>query len=198
MRVTRTQMAANRERILAAASTLFRAKGFDAVTVSDVMKAAGMTHGAFYGHFSSKDELVAETVSYAMEEALARPLDGDFAQRVGLYLSPEHRDDPASGCPTAGLAGLLRLQPDTARARMTEGLEAQIALRMQSLAGDAATRRRQAIASWAAMVGALTLARAVDDPELSDEILKATREWLTATCHTSAAADAGTNPTTES
>src|SRR5688572_29587372 len=103
MRVTREQMAEHRQKILQSAGRLFRAKGFDAVTVAEVMQAAGLTHGGFYGHFKSKDDLIAETVAHALapKTALA-PKQGavDLAAFTKSYLSPRHRDDLAGGCPT--------------------------------------------------------------------------------------------------
>ncbi len=179
MKVSREQMAENRRRILDVASRLFREKGFDAVSVSEVMKAAGLTHGGFYGHFSSKDELVAETVGYV----LSNDADGgnDLRAYLDVYLSPRHRDNAADGCPTAGLAADIRHQTPAVRAAMTAGLRSQIERGMKALPGiDAANRRRAAIGIWAAMVGAVILARAIDDTTLSDEVLEQTRAWIEA------------------
>lgn len=180
MKVSREQMVENRRRILDVASRLFREKGFDAVSVSEVMKAAGLTHGGFYGHFSSKDDLVAETVGYVLaNEAVGGK---DLHDYLDFYLSPRHRDNAADGCPTAGLAADIRHQTPAVRAAMTAGLRSQIERGMEALAGiDAADRRRTAIGSWAAMVGAVILARAIDDTTLSDEVLEQTRAWIEAT-----------------
>ncbi|MCM2458238.1 TetR/AcrR family transcriptional regulator [Rhizobium sp. CG4] len=177
MKVSREQMAQNRGRILEVANQLFKDKGFDAVSVAEVMKAAGLTHGGFYGHFSSKDDLVAQTISHALgADSVA---GGGFNDFVGSYLSPRHRDNPGRGCPTAGLAAAIRHQTPEAQAAMTDGLRAQITRIEQALktAGSTETRRA-AIGSWAAMVGAVILARAVNDPELSDEVLAQTRAWI--------------------
>lgn len=177
MKVSREQMAENRRRILDVASRLFREKGFDAVSVSEVMKAAGLTHGGFYGHFSSKDDLVAKTLAHVLAANTGE--GGDFRRYADAYLSPHHRDSPAGGCPTAGLAAAIRHQAPMARSAMTEGLRSQIARIEQALpALDPADRRRAAIGSWAAMVGAIILSRAVDDPVFSDEILDQTRAWI--------------------
>lgn len=179
MKVSREQMAENRRRILDAASRLFRERGFDAVSVSEVMKAAGLTHGGFYGHFSSKDDLVAQTLAHAL--AAASGEGGDFHRYLDTYLSPGHRDSPADGCPTAGLAAAIRHQTPAARSAMTEGLRSQIGRIEKELpASVPSDRRRAAIGSWAAMVGAVILARAIDDPVLSDEILEQTRAWIDA------------------
>lgn len=179
MKVSREQMAENRRRILDVASRLFRDKGFDAVSVAEVMKAVGLTHGGFYGHFSSKDDLVAQTLAHIL--AVDSDRGGDLRAYVGSYLSPRHRDNAAGGCPTAGLAAAIRHQSPAARSAMTEGLRSQIERIGKALpASEAADRRRVAIGSWAAMVGAVILARAIDDPALSDEVLEQTRAWIDA------------------
>ncbi|WP_277980187.1 TetR/AcrR family transcriptional regulator [Sphingomonas phyllosphaerae] len=177
MRVSRDQMAMNRVRILTEASRLFRERGFDAVTVSEVMKAAGQTHGGFYSHFASKDDLVAQTVAFALDgEGETMP---DLQGWIDVYLSPLHRDHAGEGCPTASLAGLMRQQTLEARAAMAKGLDAQIDRLARSLpVGNAVERRREAIGRWSAMVGALVMARAVDDPALADELLTSTRAWI--------------------
>lgn len=173
MRVTQDQMRENRRRILDAASRLFKEKGFEVVTVSEVMKAAGMTHGGFYGHFDSKEDLIANAVAHALAPA---PGTGrDLRAFAEVYLSPEHCGASAEGCPTAALAALIRLQSPEARAAMTTGIRSQIERLSATVPGpDAAVRRREAIAGWSAMVGAVILARAVDDPALSGEILAQT------------------------
>lgn len=177
MKVSREQMAENRRRILEAASRLFREKGFDAVSVAEVMKAAGLTHGGFYGHFCSKDELVAQTLAQVLAPEPDRK--GEFCDFLNAYLSPHHRDDPAGGCPTAGLAAAIRHQTPATRSAMAEGLRSQIERLEKALPEAApADRRRAAIGTWAAMVGAVILSRAIDDPALSDEILEETRAWI--------------------
>jgi TetR/AcrR family transcriptional repressor of nem operon len=182
MRVTREQMGENRRRILDAASRLFRDKGFDAVSVAEVMKAAGLTHGGFYGHFDSKDDLIAQTIAHALAGDASDGDDaggGDIRTYLCAYLSPEHRDDAANGCPTAGLAADIRHQTPSARLAMSQGLKAQIDRIGKALPeSSAADRRRTAIGSWAAMVGAVILARSVDDPAFADEILEQTRTWI--------------------
>ena len=186
MKVSREQMAANRERVLNEAARLFRERGFDAVTVSDVMKAAGLTHGAFYGHFKSKDDLIAQTITHAMAPSSESKTGGDVAAWLDAYLSPRHRDHAADGCPTAGLAGFLCQQTPEARAAMASGLKGQIERLAAIMPGkDESARRQAAIGGWSAMVGAVIMARAVEDPAFSDEILKETRAWL----HSAAGSD---------
>ena len=177
MKVSREQMAENRRRILDAASSMFRDRGFDAVSVAEVMKAAGLTHGGFYGHFDSKDDLITQTLANAL--AADSVGGGDFRTYIDSYLTPRHRDNAARGCPTAALAAAIRHQTPAAHAAMTEGLRAQIDRIARSIPDkDPAEQRRIAIGSWAAMVGAIILARATNDPGLSDEILEQTRIWI--------------------
>lgn len=179
MKVSREQMVENHRSILDAASRLFRDRGFEAVSVAEVMKAAGLTHGGFYGHFTSKDDLVAQTLAHAL--AAYSGGEVDLRAFVGAYLAPMHRDNAASGCPTAGLAADVRHQTPAARQAMTEGIRAQIERLSRGLPEvNAADRRQAAIGAWAAMVGAVILARAIDDPALSDEVLKQTRAWIDA------------------
>lgn len=182
MKVSREQMEQNRTRILAAASRLFREKGFEAVSVAEVMKAAGLTHGGFYGHFSSKDDLIAQALTQAYQPA--EDSQFDFEVFLGRYLSTLHRDNPANGCPTAGLAAETRHQGVEARAAIAEGLRMQIARISEALpSGTTGERRRVAIGSWSAMVGALILARSVDDSNLSEEVLEQTHAWIADMTH---------------
>ncbi len=179
MRVSREQVSENRRTILEAAGRLFRERGFDAVTVAEVMNAAGLTHGGFYGYFKSKDDLIAHALAAALPSAAA-PLS-DLADYAASYLSRTHRDNRAAGCATAALAADTSRQAGSARTEMTAGLKRQIE-RLSRVTGgkNAAQRRRAAIGSWAAMVGAMILARVSDDPELSGEMLDQTRAWLAA------------------
>ncbi|MFC7380513.1 TetR/AcrR family transcriptional regulator [Brevundimonas sp. GCM10030266] len=177
MRVTREQMQANRIRILDAAGRLFREKGFEAVSVAEVMKAAGLTHGGFYGHFESKDDLIAQAIAHIFSGDPQGP--EDLAGMLDAYLAPQHRDRVAQGCPTAALVADVRRQKPAARLAMTAGFKAQvdrIALAMAKT--EPVQARRAAIGAWTSMVGALVLARTIDDAALSDEILRETRNWL--------------------
>lgn len=179
MKVSREQMAENRLRILDSASELFRSKGFEAVTVAEVMKAAGLTHGGFYGHFESKDDLVAQALTRTLDAS--GDSDLDLGAYIDSYLSPRHRDNPGSGCPTAGLVAETRHQAPPARAAMTRGFRSQIDRISKASPGQTdEDKRRAAIGTWAAMVGAVILARAIDDPALSDEVLQQTRAWIDA------------------
>jgi TetR/AcrR family transcriptional repressor of nem operon len=179
MRVSREQMEENRRRILDAASRLFRERGFESVTVAEVMQAAGLTHGGFYGYFKSKDELVAG----ALADVLTRrtEVSGDLGAFAARYLSQTHRDNKAGGCPTAALAAETARLTGDARTEMTTALKRQIERLSRIAPGkDAAQKRQAAIGSWAALVGAMILARVSDDPLLSDEVLDQTKAWLAA------------------
>jgi TetR/AcrR family transcriptional repressor of nem operon len=179
MKVSREQVAENRRTILEAASRMFRERGFESVTVAEIMKAAGLTHGGFYGYFASKDELIAG----ALADVLARRPEptGDLADFAAGYLSAAHRDNRAGGCPTAALAAeTIRLDGEP-RAEMTAGVKRQIARLSRIVPGQTDVQKRQAaIGSWAAMVGAMILARVSDDAALSAEILEQTQSWLAA------------------
>ena len=182
MRVSKEQMAVHRRHILDSAAKLFREQGFDAVTVADVMKAAGLTHGGFYRHFASKDALIAAAIGEAQAQAAAHPdfPAEDLPRYVAAYLSPEHRDQAGSGCPVAGMGPAAIRAGAEARQVMTDGLKRQIARLSKSAPGKTAPEKRQAaIAAWGAMVGSLILARLSDDAALSDEILTATKHALT-------------------
>ena len=169
MKVSREQVAENREAILKAAGQLFREKGFDTVSVAEVMNAAGLTHGGFYGHFSSKDDLIAQTLAHLLERASR---DFDLKPFVARYLSAEHRDNAATD---------TRQQSAAAREAMASAQRGHIDRLSGKMEGKrAAARRRAAIGSWSAMVGAVILARSVDDPEFADEILKETGAWIAA------------------
>ncbi|MEX0496914.1 TetR/AcrR family transcriptional regulator [Raoultella terrigena] len=177
MRVSRKQVEENKQTILAAAGRLFRERGFDAVTVTDIMKSAGLTHGGFYGYFKSKDELIALTL--AELKAASGAVENGSPPQIERYLSPEHRDNFASGCPLAALAADTIRQSEPARSEMTAGLKQQIVNLSKTVNGeDDAARHRAAVGSWSAMVGAVILARMTSDPALSDEILRETAAWL--------------------
>jgi TetR/AcrR family transcriptional regulator, transcriptional repressor for nem operon len=182
MRVSREKTAETRERILDVAATLFREKGFDGIGLAEIMKAAGLTHGGFYKHFGSKDDLEAQATGVALarnaadwrrlfEGAAARPLSAFIDE----YLSPHHRDDLGKGCALAALGADVARQGERVRSALTAGLEPFLQLLSNVIPGRSkAVRRRKAIATMAELIGTLILARAVDDPALSDEILAAT------------------------
>lgn len=178
MRVSRKKAAENRQRIVEAAARLFRGDGFDGVGVDAVMKEAGLTHGGFYGHFASKEALMAEAMAQAIDRSTAwQERLGSLSELVTGYLSDRHRTDRANGCPVAALGADVARQGPALHRTTTAGVRRQID-RIVSLLkrGTPAARRRRALATYAGMVGALTLARAVDDPALAREILTAARD----------------------
>jgi TetR/AcrR family transcriptional repressor of nem operon len=176
MRVSRKQVEENKQTILTAAGRLFRERGFDAVTVTDIMKSAGLTHGGFYGYFKSKDDLIAQTLAELKIENDAAK--NDVVAQIERYLSPEHRDNFASGCPLAALAAETIRQSEPARDEMSARLQQQIAQLSEAMDDRDAEASRAAIGSWSAMVGALILARMTADSTFSDEILGETAAWL--------------------
>jgi TetR/AcrR family transcriptional repressor of nem operon len=180
VKVSREQVAEHRTRILAAAARLFRLRGFEDVTVAEVMEEAGLTHGAFYGHFPSKEALIAEAVGQALppppDQASPRRPAADYADG---YLSVRHRDNRATSCLFSSLGTEAARGSADLRRRMTEAVRSRIDhLSVEADGGTPKEKRRAAIAAWSAMVGAMVLARLVDDEQLSKEILKQTRASL--------------------
>lgn len=184
MRVTKEVAEENRRKILETATTLFKTRGIENVSVADLMKASGFTHGGFYNHFASKADLAAETVRYAFDQAL-NALRGpgetgrdpaEMAERLSFYLTPEHRDDQTGGCPTGSLPVDVGRQPVEAQQAFAEGIERYIEM-IADMDQDAGGRREAAITTLSTLVGAIVLSRAVrdGDPRLSDELLKAAR-----------------------
>ena len=186
MRVSREKAAESRERILNAATSLFRAKGFGDVGVAEIMKAANLTHGGFYGHFDSKEDLVAQACRRSTGRAaenwqrvVAAAPDKPYAALLDHYLSPRHRDEPGKGCAFAALGNDAGRGSLDVRKAFAEGLRPLIDIITNALPGfSKSARRRKAVAAMASLVGALTLARAVDDEALSNEILEAVRHEL--------------------
>jgi TetR/AcrR family transcriptional repressor of nem operon len=187
MRVSRERVAENRDRIIDVAGRLFRERGFDGIGVAGLMKAAGLTHGGFYGHFESKEDLELQACARALARtseqwnavavnAAEAPLDA----LLDNYLSGRHRDGIGNGCVYAALAADVARQENPAlRHSFTEGLRSLIDVLARAVPGRTkASRRERALARLAGMVGALILARAVDDAELSDEILATARVAL--------------------
>jgi TetR/AcrR family transcriptional repressor of nem operon len=181
VRVTREQAEANRQKILEVAGALFRERGYDGIGVADIMKHAGLTHGGFYGHFPSKDDLAAEMTARVLGRegwlerltGKANPSAGDV---VRSYLSRHHRDQPGRGCLIAALGSDVPRQARPVRRAFTEGLRHRVDVLKQLMPGRSpAAKRQEALATLASLVGALTLARAVDDPRMSDEILDAAK-----------------------
>lgn len=174
MRISKEQAAENRERVVEAASGLFRERGFDGVAVADLMRAAGFTHGGFYNHFPTKEALAAETLGRAFDEmATVRARMAGMPEMLRGYLSRAARRAPGKTCPAAALAGDVGRQPPPVRAMFANGLEGMIESFAAQIGGPDA--RSRATVLLAQMVGGMMLARGVpDDHALADEILQAT------------------------
>jgi TetR/AcrR family transcriptional regulator, transcriptional repressor for nem operon len=175
MRYPAKETAAKHERILQEASRLFREKGFESVTVGEVMKAAGLTHGAFYAHFGSKQALEEAAVAYGQALSASRVRSRGATERgrreyAERYLSPRHRDHPGEGCTMATLGQEIARSTPEVKDAFEQGLEEILS------AGGA--ERREAIFQTAALIGGVVLARAVKSKQLSDEILKAVRQKI--------------------
>ncbi|OHC79979.1 MAG: TetR family transcriptional regulator [Rhodoferax sp. RIFCSPLOWO2_12_FULL_60_11] len=181
MKVTREQATLNRDRVLDVAARLFRERGFDGIGVADLMKSAGLTHGGFYGQFGSKEALMAEACSRSFDSALEtwtkigdRANGNPLAAVVKGYLSKQHRDNPGAGCVIASLGAEATRHGTSLRRTVTDGTRAMLELFTSFATGRTkAVKRERAVVAYASMVGALILARAVDDEALSDEILQA-------------------------
>src|SRR5262249_16774364 len=153
---------------------------FDGIAVADIMKRAGLTHGGFYGHFASKEDLAAEITERVLGregwfERLTGRADPTLAQLARGYLSPRHRDHAGHPGLFAALVAEVVRERRSVRRAFTNGLRRRVDALTSLMPGrSAATRHNQAIATLASLVGALILSRAVDDPVLSHEILEAT------------------------
>ena len=181
MKVSREQAAQNRERILDAAAQLFRERGFEGIGVADLMKEAGLTHGGFYGHFSSKDDLIAQasarelTRSLAQWSKLGELASGDRLSAIAAtYLTSAHRDNPGAGCILAALGQDVSRQGPAVRHAVTGYVRSICDLLAGLIPGKSkAARRQKALSTLATLVGAMVLARAVNDRALSQEVLDA-------------------------
>jgi TetR/AcrR family transcriptional repressor of nem operon len=188
MRVSKKQAAENREALLQAANRLFRQRGVDGVGVAEIADEAGLTHGALYAHFPSKEALAAEAFSHgfagnlANTKARARERDRSFEEHLGGLISTHMRDDWEAGCPMAASASEIGRQGRAIGASFTQAFE-QLAAMIEASLKDAiplTKRRRLAIAAVAAEIGAIAASRAVakTHPALADEVLEAVRETV--------------------
>src|SRR6266704_4756731 len=158
MRVSRKEAEANRERVVEVASALYRKHGFDGIGVADIMNGAGLTHGGFYGHFGSKDDLAAEAVARALECSVEKQSRyTNLTDLVSEYLSNRHCADRANGCAIAALGADMVRQRDGVRRGLTEHVRGQLDRFTRLLRnGPAERRRKRAIVTLAGMIGALT------------------------------------------
>lgn len=170
---------ATRRRMIETAGRRFKSDGIDGSGIATLVADAGLTNGAFYGHFSSKDDLVASVVTQQLEDqvAVVNSLPAGLAsveQYLRYYLSPAHRDDLAGGCPSAALLDEIGRCDPAVREAYTEGATAMIRAIARHLDdGDPERTERRAMGLFSLLVGSLQAARAVTDPDLSDRMLTA-------------------------
>ena len=183
MRVSKEKAAQNRERILTSAARLFREHGIGATGVDAITEDAGLTHGGLYSQFGSKEVIAAEAISFALARAKRlwqRALERNPGKRalpaiVDGYLSRAHRDTPGTGCVVAALGADIARQPRRVRQAFTREIKDDLEFLSQLMPNDDHSGSYEAaIVAFASMAGALILARAVNDEELSDLILKST------------------------
>ncbi|MBB3223432.1 TetR/AcrR family transcriptional regulator [Pseudoduganella umbonata] len=182
MRKSRAEAAATRERIVDAASATFRRQGIAATGLADLMAGAGLTHGGFYKHFASKEQVVAEAGARAIEQTseaigaaiAAAPGDVPLRRAIGTYLTTQHRDHPETGCAFAALGPELAREGDTVRAAAAAGMERLLGVFSQQAS------RADAVVALSAMVGAMTLARLAPNEAESARILDQVRAHLLA------------------
>jgi TetR/AcrR family transcriptional repressor of nem operon len=179
MRVSRSQAAENRNAVIEAASRLFRRHGFDGIGLKDLMKGAGLTQGAFYKQFESKEDLAAQASQRAMEAATRRwsaaieanPAD-PIAGVLAFYLSMEHRGEVTDGCPIVALGADAVRHGGDVKHSFEQGVRLHLSLMRDLIAkSDPDGAETKAIAVSSLMVGALTFARLVEDPELARKFL---------------------------
>ncbi|TCJ23933.1 TetR/AcrR family transcriptional regulator [Nocardioides jejuensis] len=170
---------ATRRRMVETAGRRFKSDGIDGSGIATLVADAGLTNGAFYGHFASKDELVATVVAQQLEDQVAavNALPAGLESVEGFlrwYLSPDHRDDLAGGCPSAALLDEIGRCDVMVREAYTVGAEAMVTAISRHLDdGDPQRTRQRALGLFTMLVGSLQAARAVTDPELSDQFLAA-------------------------
>jgi len=170
---------ATRRRMIDAAGRRFKRDGIDGSGIATLVADAGLTNGAFYGHFASKEDLVASVVAQQLTDQVAavNALPAGFASVEAFvrdYLSPAHRDDPGGGCPSAALLDEIGRCDVAVKEAYTEGTRSMIQAIARHLEdGDPQQTNERAIGLFSLLVGSLQAARAVTDPELSDRLLAA-------------------------
>ena len=185
MKVTKEKAAENRAALVQAAGRLFRERGIDGVGVAEISKKAGLTHGALYAQFPSKEALAAEAFTSGLQpgfEQMAADRDGrpaTLADFLDHYLSSDHRDNLATGCPMSASASEVARQDKVVCERFTAGFEQFVAVMERGLGASPvkAENRQRALAMIASMIGGVAASRAVAkaDPKLSNQILRAVR-----------------------
>ncbi|NKL02694.1 TetR family transcriptional regulator [Rhizobium leguminosarum bv. viciae] len=177
MRITKEKKQENYERIITIASELFRERGYDGVAVAELMERAGLTHGGFYNHFRSKEELIAAATARGFGETAERYAGYDALAAIEAYISREHRDARGHGCPAAALSCEAARLPDETRSAFAAGIENLLSTFEGDMTRDhGAGSRALTISLLAQAVGAIVLSRACpDNSSLADEILDACR-----------------------
>jgi AcrR family transcriptional regulator len=176
MRYDKGHKEATRQRIVETAAAEFRRNGIEGIGVADLMAKAGLTHGGFYSHFKSKEELVRAALEESARKSRIRRIKeegGSVEDIVRSYLRPEHRDKPESGCAVAALVAEIGRHPDATRREFTGSIERLIGVIEERLPKGVRDRRARAIGVFSTMLGALQLARTVSNKELSDNIIEA-------------------------
>ena len=186
MRVSRIQAAENRQTVINAASRLFRERGFDGIGLKDLMEGAGLTQGAFYKQFASKEDLAVEASKRALEsashrwsDAAAQNPDDPLGAVLAFYLSGDHREEKMDGCPIVALGSDAARQGPDVKAAFEAGIRAHLEVIGRFIAqtdGDELNGKAMAILST--MVGAVTLSRVVNDPDLAQAFLDAAVEQV--------------------
>ena len=183
MRQSREEKAKTHERIVRVASQRIREQGLDQPAVAEIMRAAGLTHGGFYKHFGSRDDLIAEATESALAASdrhvheLTDDAADPLAAFVDWYLSAQHRDEPAAGCAVAALGDDVRRGDERLRSAYRRQVERYLE-NVERFLGGGDDARQRAILALSALVGAVVLARAVDDEALADEISHAVGEGI--------------------
>ncbi len=184
MRLSREAKAEHREDIMSSASRMMRERGIERTSVADLMQSVGLTHGGFYRHFSSKDELVAISSQKAFEEVVERfeRRTAESGPQAALetyvleYLSDPHRDDPATGCVVSACGPEAARQGSGIRDAFTQGMNKLLGLTIDGLSCPQELRVERAIELLSLMLGAIVIARATSDTELSSKMLSSVRE----------------------
>ena len=186
MRVSRVQAAENRQNVINVASRLFRERGFDGIGLKDLMEGAGLTQGGFYKQFASKEDLAVEASRRALEsasgrwsDAAAQNPDDPLGAVLAFYLSGDHREEKMDGCPIVALGSDAARQGPNVKAAFEAGIKAHLEVlgRFVAKTGDGASGGK-AMAILATMVGAVTLSRVVNDPDLAQALLDAAVEQV--------------------
>jgi TetR/AcrR family transcriptional repressor of nem operon len=187
MKKSKLEAAETRRRIVKTAAAEFRRNGIHATGLSDVMAAAGLTHGGFYRHFDSKDQLVAEACAAAMEPAAENTVapacygaaNASLESIVTSYLCPDHRDNLSEGCLIAALGSELARSDDKTRAVATAGFLKQVeVVAKQYRRTEPKAAKARALVAVTAMIGAVMMSRIVTNPELSAAILRHTKKHV--------------------